>query len=80
MRILSIGTLIAIYLSTSDEMLPIMLSNGSDITTVLKIVGLKLIIGVIIGFIIDFIFRFKKIMMKLNIFVMKNIVIVSMVF
>lgn len=60
MRILSIGTLIAIYLSTSDEMLPIMLSNGSDITTVLKIVGLKLIIGVIIGFIIDFIFRFKK--------------------
>lgn len=56
-RIISIGTLVAIYLSTSDEMLPILLSEGQSIDVIVKLIGLKVIIGIIFGFIIDLIFR-----------------------
>ena len=59
-RIISLGTLIAVYLSTSDEMLPIMIAENTNIDLVLKILGLKLIIGMIFGFIIDFIFRKRE--------------------
>ena len=61
MRIISVGTLISIYLSTSDEMLPIMLSGGVGILTILKIIGFKALIGIIFGIIIDFIFRKKEV-------------------
>lgn len=54
-RIISLGTLIAIYLSTSDEMLPILLSEKIEFTIILKLLSIKLIIGLICGFIIDFI-------------------------
>ena len=40
-RIINIGTLIAVYLATSDEMIPIMISEGIPITTILKILGIK---------------------------------------
>lgn len=59
-RVISVGTLIAIYLSTSDEMLPILISENVDITLVLKIVGLKIAIGMLCGFVIDFILRKKE--------------------
>ena len=52
-RIITTGTLIAVYLSTSDEMLPIMISEGAPITTMLKILGTKLLIGIVAGFAID---------------------------
>lgn len=58
-RIITVGTLIAIYLSTSDEMLPILISEGADFGVIIKIIGLKIIIGLIFGFIIDFILRKK---------------------
>ena len=56
-RVITLGTLIAVYLSTSDEMLPIFISEAVPITTILKILGIKLLIGVIAGFIIDFVIR-----------------------
>ena len=59
-RVITLGTLIAIYLSTSDEMLPILLSEAVPITTILKILGVKLIIGIIAGFLIDFVLRIKN--------------------
>lgn len=58
-RVISIGTLIAVYLSTSDEMLPIMLSSHAPLKTILSIILLKILIGIIWGFIIDFILRNK---------------------
>ena len=56
-RIITLGTLIAIFLSTSDEMLPILLSEAVPFEVIIKILGVKLFIGVIAGFIIDFVIR-----------------------
>lgn len=56
-RIISLGTLIAIYLSTSDEMLPILLAENAPLNNILLLVGSKIIIGLICGFIIDLIIR-----------------------
>lgn len=58
-RIVSIGTLISIYLATSDEMLPILISHNVDISVILTILGIKVFIGMVFGFLIDFILRKK---------------------
>lgn len=55
-RIISFGTLIAVYLSTSDEMLPIMLAEHASLSLILQILFIKLIVGIIFGFIIDLFF------------------------
>ena len=52
-RIITVGTLLAVYLSTSDEMLPILISHGTPWTFVLKILATKLLIGVAAGFVTD---------------------------
>lgn len=52
-RIISIGTLVAIYLSTSDEMLPVLLTAGASLETVLKFILVKVFIGMFAGIIID---------------------------
>lgn len=54
-RVITLGTLIAIYLSTSDEMLPILISEKVSILLILKILFVKVVIGMIAGFAIDFI-------------------------
>ena len=58
-RVITIGTLIAVFLSTSDEMLPIMISEKVNPLLILKIIGFKVIIGIIIGFIIDIFYSNK---------------------
>ena len=61
-RIISMGTLISVYLSTSDEMLPIMIAHGIDALEIVKILGVKVFIGIVFGFLIDlFIVKDKKI-------------------
>lgn len=52
-RVITLGTLIAVYLSTSDEMLPIFISEAVSPIIILKILGIKLLIGMIAGIIID---------------------------
>lgn len=52
-RIITLGTLLSIYLSTSDEMLPILISENAGIGMILKLLGTKIIIGMIAGFLID---------------------------
>ena len=52
-RVITLGTLIAVYLSTSDEMLPIFISEAVSPWIILKILAVKLVIGMIAGFIID---------------------------
>lgn len=59
-RIISLGTLIAIYLSTSDEMLPVLIAEKANIKVIVLILLLKVLIGMISGFFIDLIFRKRK--------------------
>lgn len=59
-RIITAGTLIAVYLSTSDEMLPIMISHGAPLPFVLKILGTKLVVGVATGFLVDAVARLLR--------------------
>lgn len=54
-RVITLGTLIAVYLSTSDEMLPIFISEAVSPIVIFKILGIKLLIGMIAGFIVDFV-------------------------
>lgn len=58
-KVITLGTLISVYLSTSDEMLPIFISEAVPISVIIKILLVKLVIGIIAGFLIDFILRKK---------------------
>lgn len=52
-RVVSLGTLLAIYLSTSDEMLPVLISEQAPAGLILRILLCKVFIGVLAGFVID---------------------------
>lgn len=58
-RVITLGTLFAIYLSTSDEMLPIMLSEEVALSVIGKILLLKVLLGFAAGFLIDLFLRKK---------------------
>lgn len=58
-KVITIGTVIAIFLSTSDEMLPIMLGNKVNIGVALSILLFKAIVGIFVGLIVDLVFRKK---------------------
>ena len=59
-RIITLGTLISIYLSTSDEMLIIMISEKVPIILIIKILIIKIFFGILYGIIIDIILSKKK--------------------
>lgn len=52
-RVITLGTLFAVLLSTSDEMLPIFLAENVAPNTILSIMGAKVVIGMVMGFIVD---------------------------
>lgn len=56
-RIITLGTLLSIYLSTSDEMLPVLISENAGIGMIIKILGVKILIGMAAGLIIDTVIR-----------------------
>lgn len=55
------GTLLAVFLATSDEMLPILISAQVSGKTVLTILGVKLVCGVLVGFLADFFLRLRHV-------------------
>ena len=63
-KVITMGTLIAVFLSTSDEMLPIMISEKTNILVLIKIVLFKVIVGIIVGIIIDLIYKHNKLKTK----------------
>lgn len=54
-RIITRGCLIAVYLATSDETIPILLATPAKAYLIIPIVGVKLVIGILAGYLIDFI-------------------------
>ena len=59
-RIITLGTLLAVFLSTSDEMLPILISEQAPARTIIKILITKAVIGIFAGILTDFFIRTKK--------------------
>ncbi|MCI8402447.1 MAG: arsenic efflux protein [Lachnospiraceae bacterium] len=52
-RLISRGTLIAVFLSTSDEMLPILISRAVSPSLILRILAIKFLMGMTAGFLVD---------------------------
>lgn len=59
-RVISAGALISVYLSTSDEMLPILISNNASFDVIGPILLVKVIVALIAGFVADAFFFKKK--------------------
>ena len=55
--VISLGTLLAVFMSTSDEMLPVFVAESVKASVIIKIIGAKVVIGVITGFAVMLLFR-----------------------
>ncbi len=60
-RIISLGTLVAIFLSTSDEMLPVLLSERIEISRIVEIIVIKIVVAIILGVSIDLVVKKKSV-------------------
>ena len=58
--VITLGTLMAVFLSTSDEAVLILLGNPGSGTMILRLLLGKVLIGIVSGYLIDVIFRKKK--------------------
>lgn len=56
-HIVSLGTFVAVILSTSDEMLPLLLAEHVEVGLLARILVTKAVLGVILGFAIDLVLR-----------------------
>lgn len=56
-RVVTLGTLIAVFLSTSDEMLPILIAEQASAGIIVKVLAIKLLVAMVAGFVIDFVLR-----------------------
>ena len=59
-KLITLGSLMAIYIATSDEALPILLSNSSSYLDLFLIIGIKFVYAIVVGLLIDAIFRKKQ--------------------
>ena len=57
-RVITRGTLIAVFLATSDEMLPIFIAKAVPVEQILQLLGVKFVIGVVAGLLVDVILKF----------------------
>ena len=58
--VITVGTLVAVFLSTSDELLPVLISKQVPAALMVRIVGLKVAAAVIIGFSVDAVLAFAR--------------------
>lgn len=54
--VITVGTLLAVFLSTSDEMLPILVSSSVPMETTIFILVYKTVVSIVLGLIIDVIY------------------------
>lgn len=62
-KYITIGTLIAIYIATSDEAIPMMIANirnGESALSLLTFIGIKVVYAILIGYLLDLIFIKRK--------------------
>lgn len=56
-RVISAGTLVAVILSTSDELIPVFMARGAQVGRLGAIIGAKVLVGLVVGLIVDVILR-----------------------
>ena len=59
-RVVTVGTLVAVILSTSDEMIPVFLAHGEPAGRMLAIMAAKVVVGVAVGFAVDVALRLLR--------------------
>ncbi len=55
--VITVGTMVAVFLSTSDEMLPILISGRAEVKEILFILGAKVLVGIVAGLFVDYVVR-----------------------
>ncbi len=59
-RVVTLGTLFAVFLSTSDEMLPIFIAEQVPLATIAQVLVAKVVVAMIMGFVVDATLRLAK--------------------
>ncbi len=52
-RVVTVGTLVAVLLSTSDEMVPVFVAHQEPISRLLAVIGFKVAVGMVVGLVLD---------------------------
>ena len=52
-RIISAGTMLAVFISTSDEAIPVLISNPESAGKILPLIGSKLLLAIVAGLLVD---------------------------
>ena len=52
-RIITAGTMLAVFISTSDEAIPVLLSNPESAGKILPLIASKVLLAIVAGFIVD---------------------------
>ena len=58
-RLLSRGTLVAVYLATSDEAIPVLLTYPEKAALILPIIGVKIAIAIVVGYLVDWLITYN---------------------
>ena len=64
---ITLGTLLSVFISTSDEAIPILIAYPSRYQSLIVIVLMKIVLGIIVGYVIDFLiqkYHFKQYRLK----------------
>lgn len=56
-RVVTAGTLVAVILSTSDEMIPVFVAHQEPASRMLSIIAIKVVIGIVAGLLLDLVLR-----------------------
>lgn len=59
-KVISVGVLLAVFLSASDDMVPIFITEAVPVIKLIKVLFCKMIIGVVTGYLVDIFIRLVK--------------------
>ena len=59
-RVITVGTLLAVFLSTSDEMLPILIAEQAPLSLIGQVLLIKVAVAIVVGFVVDALVRLAK--------------------
>ena len=60
-KVITLGTLMAVFISTSDEAIPVLLSSPGNAGVLLKLIVVKIVIALIAGFLVDFVLKARHV-------------------